>query len=801
MYIHTLILLLLAVPSYSEIKCVRQTECYCSDYYDYLEYYCEKSQNTIQVDKQTKIVQVDCFSPSPLDQSDLPQIDVSERVSLDFFKCGPPKTNYLSILRKMNVKNISELSFDGIFDNQHVTIFSEDMFHGTEVIEALKIQNVKYLQIEENILEAVPKLREFTVHFSNITNTLNLNFSSVQNLTYLQMSSIGLQEIPLNEYNNLPQLKWVLLFNNNIKTLGTNAFKGAVNIQLLELSRNKIETIHENTFQNLNSLYVLSLFKNNISDITKDSFKHAKNLYIIRLEFNPMLRLHDYAFANMTNLTKISLNNCNIQKLPANLFKGSTNLQDVKLDNNQLSTIPNKFFDSLSKMKKLRLDHNNIQVLPIDIFEPLESLEELNLGHNYLTAINSKLFYKLDNLMKLNLRKNQIEYIERSFLNIKLEELDLSDNKLTTIEWNLNNLINLKYLNLSRNMLESETIPYNIHKVEDIDMSFNRIKNISLVTLSNVYANRFTVNLSNNEISKIDSTIYSHPDDDKQEITLFLDNNPIDCDCYNYNFITNYPNVRNVNKIFYIKNHEQLTCMSGIRVEALTKHLDTIKCPMNNLLTQKYTCTESCDCFWKPQNSTFEMDCSNRNLTQVPTFVAPLNCSIWNQVHRIKYIEINLSNNSLEVAPTSQDGYEGVTELNLSKNKIRNINWIPPNIQKLYLSHNRLTSMNDTILDKLNCSIKYLSLDGNRWTCDCSALKLQQFLIHNIKQVGGSHVYCKDSNVQIILNFELCNYTTLIVSTAAPIVVIILFIAFGLAMYYKWQEEIKVWLNSKNLCL
>ncbi|XP_019877038.2 protein toll-like [Aethina tumida] len=195
------------------------------------------------------------------------------------------------------------------------------------------------------------------------------------------------------------------------------------------------------------------------------------------------------------------------------------------------------------------------------------------------------------------------------------------------------------------------------------------------------------------------------------------------------------------------------------------------------------------------------MVCSNRNLTQVPTFVAPLNCSIWNQVYRIKNIEINLSNNSLKEAPNSQDGYEGVTEMNLSKNKIGNINWVPPHIQKLYLSHNHLTSMNDTILDKLNGSIKYLSLDRNRWTCDYSALKLQHFLIHNTKQVGGSHVYCKVSNVKIIQNSELCNYTTLIVLTSTPIVIIILFIACGLAMYYKWQEEIKVWLYSKNLCL
>ncbi|XP_049826589.1 protein toll-like [Aethina tumida] len=179
---------------------------------------------------------------------------------------------------------------------------------------------------------------------------------------------------------------------------------------------------------------------------------------------------------------------------------------------------------------------------------------------------------------------------------------------------------------------------------------------------------------------------------------------------------------------------------------------------MKDLVTQDYTCAKGCGCFWKPLNSTFVMDCSNRNLTDIPTFVAPIKVNIWNQIYRVNNIEINLSNNNLEVGPSPQYGYENVTELNLSNNKIGNFNWTPQDIQKLHLDRNHLSFISDEILDKLNGSIKLLTLDGNPWTCNCSALKLQNFLIDNNKQIGEANIYCEDSGVKIIQNNELFDF-------------------------------------------
>lgn len=488
MFIHTLILLLLASSSYCEIKCVKQPECDCLDG-DYLEYQCPNLQAIIHVYKQKKIVQVDCSSSSPMKESDLPVIDVGDQQRLDFSGCGLPETNYISILRKMNVTKISELTIDeSTFNSQNTLNFSKDALQGMEYIESLKIRSVKQLQIEDDVLEAVPNLKEFTLHFSNISNRININFSFVKNLTYLEMSAVELQEIPLKEDDYLPRLKRIYLYNNNIKTLETNAFRGAVNLELLELSKNQIQFIDGNIFQNMNNLYILSLFSNNLSEITEDTFKYTKHLSNLRLEYNPMLKLHDYAFANMTNLTKIFLNNCNLQELPPNLFDGSTNLEHVSLNDNQLSIIPDNFFDELTKIKTLSLDHNKIKYLPEDMFNNLEALEELYLGHNSLTVISAKLFNKQSNLLKLNLRFNQIEKIEGPLLtNTKLQDLDLSNNKISTlvtdsvIELNLlNNLKDLQYLNLSRNLLESEAIPTTMVKIERVDLSFNRIKNISV---------------------------------------------------------------------------------------------------------------------------------------------------------------------------------------------------------------------------------------------------------------------------------------------------------------------------------
>lgn len=70
-----------------------------------------------------------------------------------------------------------------------------------------------------------------------------------------------------------------------------------------------------------------------------------------------------------------------------------------------------------------------------------------------------------------------------------------------------------------------------------------------------------------------------------------------------------------------------------------------------------------------------------------------------------------------------------------------------------------------------------------------------------ILQVNSSEVYCSDSHMQLVKMTELCSVSPLL-SVLLPIVLsVLLCFSVAVALYYRYQTEIKVYLFAKNLCL
>ncbi|XP_067850136.1 leucine-rich repeat-containing protein 4C-like [Heptranchias perlo] len=159
----------------------------------------------------------------------------------------------------------------------------------------------------------------------------------------------------------------------------------------------------------INTRY-LNLQENGIQVIKADSFKHLRHLEILQLSKN------------------------HIRQIEVGAFNGLTNLNTLELFDNRLSTIPSGAFEYLSKLKELWLRNNPIESIPSYAFNRVPSLRRLDLGElKRLERISDRAFEGLSNLRYLNLGMCNLQEIPNLTPLIKLEELELSGNRLSLI--------------------------------------------------------------------------------------------------------------------------------------------------------------------------------------------------------------------------------------------------------------------------------------------------------------------------------------------------------------------------------
>lgn len=141
----------------------------------------------------------------------------------------------------------------------------------------------------------------------------------------------------------------------------------------------------------------------------------------------------------------------------------------------------------------------------------------------------------------------------------------------------------------------------------------------------------------------------------------------------------------------------------------------------------------------------------------------------------------------------------------------------------LRLDNNDIGKLDYSILKRLNESAVNVTLHHNPWICDCSTVNLTRFIRQKTNQVNyilnlsgyllskififqidPTNILCRESIRKLIdLNEkDLCQtYTVLILVTAITIAFLLFIIAVGLAFFYRYQKEIKVWLFAHNFCM
>ncbi len=201
-----------------------------------------------------------------------------------------------------------------------------------------------------------------------------------------------------------------------------------------------------------------------------------------------------------TSLQTLELIRNNINTIKTNTFVPIQNtLTRLELIGQALTAYPSEI-NKLKNLEHLVIISSGIQSLPNECFISNPKLINLNLSGNKINSINPNAFNG-SNIEHLNLSHNEISQIDRdAFFGLNIEHLNLSHNKISTLFKLPSSLITL---NLSDNKL---TIIETSSTLHSSDSPFNSIQSFDP---ARIQLNIEYFNFSNNEITEIQTKAFS----------------------------------------------------------------------------------------------------------------------------------------------------------------------------------------------------------------------------------------------------------------------------------------------------
>lgn len=288
-------------------------------------------------------------------------------------------------------------------------------------------------------------------------------------------------------------------------TLIPRAFQSdRVDLHQLQWTKSHIKLVEKVPIPSLNEL---DLSWNIVQDIRPNAVRQLVNLKKLNISHNNIEHLPSSLFDERNSMTILSLSHNQLKTLPHTIFDKLKGLEILDLSDNLLSHLPETLFKRTLKLQNLNLAHNKIDTLPVTLFFPLTSLQSLSLEDNHLLNFDADTFAHLHRLMALNLGKNPLWLLPEHLLsnNNTLFILTISHTRLRRLRLSvLQNLRSLQSLHLTDNV-ELQ----NLH-----NDTFQNLRNLR------------TISLARNNFTQLPTSLLdTRPED------LYLDGNPLPCDC------------------------------------------------------------------------------------------------------------------------------------------------------------------------------------------------------------------------------------------------------------------------------
>ena len=228
----------------------------------------------------------------------------------------------------------------------------------------------------------------------------------VTNSTTYELKSAGLKEVP----RDIP--------SNTIK---------------VSLPDNLIQFINEDDFTHLQKMEVLRMQKNQLSNVSHQAFKNAHALRTVFFGSNNLGSV-PYLGDVCDTLRYLGLNHNQIATIDCVDFSGCSHLSNLRLASNIITFIDRCAFQGMS-VNHLELKDNRLTSIPY-LGDLSNSLAELSLEYNLIVSISGADLQGLVNMETLHMQGNElVDIVQDAFQNTGLIELNLADNRLTTIPY------------------------------------------------------------------------------------------------------------------------------------------------------------------------------------------------------------------------------------------------------------------------------------------------------------------------------------------------------------------------------
>uniref|UniRef100_A0A914YWV2 Uncharacterized protein n=1 Tax=Panagrolaimus superbus TaxID=310955 RepID=A0A914YWV2_9BILA len=244
---------------------------------------------------------------------------------------------------------------------------------------------------------------------------------------------------------------------------------------------------------------------------------------------NPEARL----FSRLRNLERLAIDRCKMEKIPPELFYGMLKLYNLIVKNADLKDIPANAFQYQSNLMSLDLSGNKLQSEPHALFS-LKKLLQLDLSKNSINFV-SNILQSSTTIKVLSLSNNELETLDFRRLPKSLTDLNLSNNKISTIYAYPESVMNLSRLDLSRNNLGFIAAKGAMNELPNslniLDLSDNKIREIQENTFQKM-TKLSMLDLRNNSINEITETALEVKI--RYRYQLYMGGNPLKCACDNY---------------------------------------------------------------------------------------------------------------------------------------------------------------------------------------------------------------------------------------------------------------------------
>ncbi|OUM62718.1 carbohydrate-binding module family 18 protein [Piromyces sp. E2] len=447
---------------------------------------------------------------------------------------------------KLSNDNLEQQDVEKILSYNTITSLDYEMYISYDASDSLKkkqseiptiiykLTNLKELtSIKKNVISSLPKdLKKLGLHYINLSQD-NINeiatLTSLENLTFSRCEEFDkLDFSPIEKLDKISELKILFSYGRfySEHSLGKNILKYFKPLKALVLFGMQISQDNINEIGTLTNLEELNIQVNSSVDLKP--LMNLNKLSVCILDYYEFI-MDESEFEDGDIDYKIDLNlPKNIKKLKIEKIEiTQNNIEEISnlssLEELKITVNPPLNFDSFKKLEYLSLlklekieliqsvveeigSCTSLEKLTIvnclvddeklyfDSFKNLKNLLELIFTYDiYVIEDNVKLlkeipdsFYSLEKLQKLDISSQKITTISDKIVNIKnLKTLNLPNNKISNIPEVLSKLENLEYINLASNEIYDE-LPeslYNLTKLETLYLNGNL--NVKGKTLTN----------------------------------------------------------------------------------------------------------------------------------------------------------------------------------------------------------------------------------------------------------------------------------------------------------------------------